>query len=125
MGESNREPSAPPPTIVASELHKNSTTTTLSELAVELDLTSSASRYANQIDSIMMNWRASCYLSAAQIFLQGNSLANSEIKVEDIKPRLLGHWVRSRSYVLNFTRLIHFDRERLEDSPHFSLKRQL
>ena len=36
--------------------------------------------------------RAANYLTAAQIFLQDNFLLERELKFEDIKPRLLGHW---------------------------------
>ena len=36
--------------------------------------------------------RLSNYLAVAQIFLQGNYFLERELKFEDIKPRLLGHW---------------------------------
>jgi xylulose-5-phosphate/fructose-6-phosphate phosphoketolase len=36
--------------------------------------------------------RAANYLTAAQIFLQDNYLLERELRPEDIKPRLLGHW---------------------------------
>lgn len=36
--------------------------------------------------------RAANYLTAAQIFLQDNFLLERELRPEDIKPRLLGHW---------------------------------
>ncbi len=36
--------------------------------------------------------RATNYLSTTQIFLQDNFLLEREIRPEDIKPRLLGHW---------------------------------
>lgn len=37
-------------------------------------------------------WRASNYLSVGQIYLQDNPLLDSPLRLEDIKPRLLGHW---------------------------------
>jgi xylulose-5-phosphate/fructose-6-phosphate phosphoketolase len=37
-------------------------------------------------------WRAANYLSVGQIYLQDNPLLESPLKLEDIKPRLLGHW---------------------------------
>jgi len=37
-------------------------------------------------------WRAANYLSVGQIYLQGNPLLESPLKLADIKPRLLGHW---------------------------------
>lgn len=36
--------------------------------------------------------RAANYLSAAQIYLQSNTLLAEPLKADDIKPRLLGHW---------------------------------
>jgi len=36
--------------------------------------------------------RATNYLSAAQIYLQGNVLLKEGLSPDDIKPRLLGHW---------------------------------
>ena len=37
-------------------------------------------------------WRAANYLSVGQIYLQDNPLLESPLKLEHIKPRLLGHW---------------------------------
>src|SRR2546428_129356 len=37
-------------------------------------------------------WRAANYLSAGQIYLLDNPLLKRPLKLEDIKPRLLGHW---------------------------------
>jgi len=37
-------------------------------------------------------WRATNYLSVGQIYLQSNPLLKSPLKLEHIKPRLLGHW---------------------------------
>ncbi|MBI2801096.1 MAG: phosphoketolase family protein [Gammaproteobacteria bacterium] len=37
-------------------------------------------------------WRAANYLSVGQIYLQDNPLLESPLKIEHIKPRLLGHW---------------------------------
>jgi xylulose-5-phosphate/fructose-6-phosphate phosphoketolase len=37
-------------------------------------------------------WRAANYLSVAQIYLQDNPLLESPLRLEHIKPRLLGHW---------------------------------
>lgn len=36
--------------------------------------------------------RAANYIAAAMIFLQDNELVKRDLKFEDIKPRLLGHW---------------------------------
>src|ERR1700684_1748149 len=37
-------------------------------------------------------WRAANYLSVGQIYLRDNPLLETPLKIEDIKPRLLGHW---------------------------------
>jgi xylulose-5-phosphate/fructose-6-phosphate phosphoketolase len=37
-------------------------------------------------------WRASNYLSVGQIYLLANPLLREPLKIEHIKPRLLGHW---------------------------------
>jgi xylulose-5-phosphate/fructose-6-phosphate phosphoketolase len=37
-------------------------------------------------------WRAANYLSVGQICLKDNPLLESPLKLEHIKPRLLGHW---------------------------------
>ncbi len=37
-------------------------------------------------------WRAANYLSVGQIYLLDNALLRRPVRLEDIKPRLLGHW---------------------------------
>ncbi len=37
-------------------------------------------------------WRAANYLSVGQIYLLDNPLLKEKLKLEHIKPRLLGHW---------------------------------
>src|SRR5262245_65547742 len=37
-------------------------------------------------------WRAANYLSVGQIYLYANPLLERPLTLEDIKPRLLGHW---------------------------------
>jgi len=37
-------------------------------------------------------WRAANYLSVGQIYLMDNPLLRRQLKREDVKPRLLGHW---------------------------------
>src|SRR5579862_4885815 len=37
-------------------------------------------------------WRAANYLSVGQIYLLDNPLLKKPLKLEHIKPRLLGHW---------------------------------
>jgi phosphoketolase len=37
-------------------------------------------------------WRAANYLSVGQIYLKDNPLLDRPLSIDDIKPRLLGHW---------------------------------
>jgi xylulose-5-phosphate/fructose-6-phosphate phosphoketolase len=37
-------------------------------------------------------WRAANYLSVGQIYLYANPLLREPLRIEDVKPRLLGHW---------------------------------
>ncbi len=37
-------------------------------------------------------WRAANYLSVGQIYLKDNALLKKPLTLEDIKPRLLGHF---------------------------------
>src|SRR3984957_14333906 len=43
-------------------------------------------------DLINGYWQAANYLSVGQIYLQQNALLREPLKIEHIKPRLLGHW---------------------------------
>jgi xylulose-5-phosphate/fructose-6-phosphate phosphoketolase len=52
-------------------------------------------------------WRAANYLSVGQIYLLANPLLREPLKIEDIKPRLLGHWGTTPG--LNFI-YVHFNR---------------
>jgi xylulose-5-phosphate/fructose-6-phosphate phosphoketolase len=52
-------------------------------------------------------WRAANYLSVGQIYLQDNPLLETPLKLEHIKPRLLGHWGTTTG--LNFL-YVHLNR---------------
>src|ERR1044071_2187919 len=47
---------------------------------------------ANDVRRINAYWRAANYLSVGQIYLYDNPLLGEPLKLEHIKPRLLGHW---------------------------------
>jgi xylulose-5-phosphate/fructose-6-phosphate phosphoketolase len=47
---------------------------------------------AEQLRRIHAYWRAANYLSVGQIYLLDNPLLRQPLKLEQIKPRLLGHW---------------------------------
>ena len=46
----------------------------------------------DELRKIDAYWRAANYLSVGQIYLYDNPLLNEPLKLEHIKPRLLGHW---------------------------------
>jgi xylulose-5-phosphate/fructose-6-phosphate phosphoketolase len=52
-------------------------------------------------------WRAANYLSVGQIYLRGNPLLEVPLKLEHVKPRLLGHWGTTTG--LNFL-YVHLNR---------------
>jgi len=45
-----------------------------------------------ELQKIHAYWRAANYLSVGQIYLLDNPLLQEPLKLEHIKPRLLGHW---------------------------------
>ncbi|MBN9472202.1 MAG: phosphoketolase family protein [Bosea sp.] len=47
---------------------------------------------SDEIASMQAWWRAANYLSVAQIYLLDNPLLREPLRIEHIKPRLLGHW---------------------------------
>ena len=46
----------------------------------------------DELQSLHAYWRAANYLSVGQIYLLDNPLLREPLKIEHIKPRLLGHW---------------------------------
>lgn len=46
----------------------------------------------SELDKIHAYWRAANYLSVGQIYLLDNPLLKEPLKLEHVKPRLLGHW---------------------------------
>ena len=52
-------------------------------------------------------WRASLYLSLGMLYLKENPLLREPLKIEQIKPRLLGHWGSDAGQSFTY---IHFNR---------------
>ncbi len=61
----------------------------------------------DELSKIHAYWRAANYLSVGQIYLYANPLLREPLKLEHIKPRLLGHWGTTPG--LNFI-YAHFNR---------------
>src|SRR3954470_18263479 len=57
-------------------------------------------------------WRAANYLTVGQIYLQANALLREPLRVEHIKPRLLGHWGTSPGLSLLYVHMNRLIRER-------------
>jgi xylulose-5-phosphate/fructose-6-phosphate phosphoketolase len=57
-----------------------------------------------QIDAY---WRASLYLCLGMLYLQDNPLLRKPLKIEHIKPRMLGHWGSDAGQAFTY---IHFNR---------------
>jgi len=47
---------------------------------------------AEELKKIDAYWRAANYISVGQIYLYDNPLLKEPLKLEHVKPRLLGHW---------------------------------
>src|SRR5271165_5982374 len=47
---------------------------------------------ADELQRINAYWRAANYLSVGQIYLLQNPLLHEPLRIEHVKPRLLGHW---------------------------------
>jgi xylulose-5-phosphate/fructose-6-phosphate phosphoketolase len=61
----------------------------------------------DELDAIHAYWRAANYLSVGQIYLYANPLLREPLKIEHVKPRLLGHFGTTPG--LNFI-YVHFNR---------------
>jgi xylulose-5-phosphate/fructose-6-phosphate phosphoketolase len=48
---------------------------------------------------------AACYIAGSMIFLRDNVLLERDLKTEDIKPRLLGHWGTCPGIILVWSHL--------------------
>ena len=60
--------------------------------AVTLSLVKSEPLLPDELQKMHAYWRAANYLSVGQIYLLDNPLLQEPLKLEHIKPRLLGHW---------------------------------
>ncbi|KAJ5684122.1 uncharacterized protein N7477_000467 [Penicillium maclennaniae] len=63
-------------------------------------------------DALFKFRRAACYIAAAMIFLNDNTLLKRELTFDDIKPRLLGHWGTCPGLVMVYSHLNYLIRKR-------------
>ncbi|WP_045880246.1 phosphoketolase family protein [Pseudofrankia sp. DC12] len=57
------------------------------------------------LDRLIDYWDAANYLTVAQIYLRDNPLLRRDLRADDIKPRLLGHWGTSPALNLIYAHL--------------------
>ena len=62
---------------------------------------------AEELRKVDACWRASLYLSLGMLYLKDNPLLKEPLKLEDTKPRLLGHWGSDAGQSFTYT---HFNR---------------
>ncbi len=68
-----------------------------------------------QLEKIKKYFRAANYLTTSQIYLQDNYLLQRELKPEDIKSRLLGHWGTCPGISFVYTMLNYLQTENPRD----------
>ena len=70
---------------------------------------------STDLDLDLRWWNAANYLTVAQIYLKSNPLLREPLTVDDIKPRLLGHWGTSPGLSLVYVALNRLIRETGQD----------
>jgi xylulose-5-phosphate/fructose-6-phosphate phosphoketolase len=78
------------------------------DLTPNQQLTEKVPLSADECRKINAYWRAANYLSVGQIYLYDNPLLRETLKIEHVKPRLLGHWGTTPG--LNFI-YVHLNRQ--------------
>ncbi len=63
------------------------------------------------LEQIDLYWRAANYLTIGQIYLLDNPLLRKPLKLEHVKPRLLGHWGTSPGLSFIYAHLNRIIRE--------------
>ena len=71
------------------------------------ETTGTAPLNPDQLAKMNAYWRAANYLSVGQIYLKDNPLLERPLNLDDVKPRLLGHWGTTPG--LNFL-YVHWNR---------------
>src|SRR5262249_45548570 len=60
-----------------------------------------------ELETIDAYWRASLYVCLGMLYLQDNPLLREPLKIEHVKPRMLGHWGSDPGQVFTY---VHFNR---------------
>ncbi|KAK3314083.1 XFP N-terminal domain-containing protein [Apodospora peruviana] len=72
------------------------------DLAVKIDKKTLPADVRESLEGFQ---RAACYIAAAMIFLKDNVLLESDLRLDHIKPRLLGHWGTCPGLILVWSHL--------------------
>ena len=75
---------------------------------------------AEMLDRMQRYWDAANYLTVGQIYLADNPLLQQPLRVEHIKPRLLGHWGTSAGQNFIYTHLNRLIKENEADVIYIS-----
>src|ERR671934_1873047 len=78
--------------MLASSANGTSTRGTGGNMASALAEAEARALSNEELQKIDRYWRATNYLSVGQIYLLDNALLSEPLKLEHVKPRLLGHW---------------------------------
>src|SRR6516162_2157375 len=62
---------------------------------------------ADELDNIDAYWRGSLYVVLGMLYLKDNPLLREPLRLEHIKPRLLGHWGSDAGQTFTY---VHFNR---------------
>ncbi len=82
-------------------------TTSLSAYGTARSTISGAPLTPDELRQTEAYWRASLYLCLGMLYLQKNPLLREPLKLEHIKPRMLGHWGSDAGQAFTY---IHFNR---------------
>ena len=75
-------------------------------------VTSQCSLSPDLLSKMDAYWRAANYLSVGQIYLKDNPLLEQPLSIDDVKPRLLGHWGTTPGLNFIYVHLNRIIRER-------------
>jgi xylulose-5-phosphate/fructose-6-phosphate phosphoketolase len=75
--------------------------------AIDVTTTAEGPLSHDELERMNAYWRAANYLSVGQIYLKDNPLLDRPLTLDDVKPRLLGHWGTTPG--LNFL-YVHWNR---------------
>ena len=88
------------------------------QLDPRVDISNGGPLSADELRRMDAYWRAANYLSVGQIYLLDNPLLREPLKLEHVKPRLLGHWGTAPGPNLVYAHLHRVIRQRDLDVIH-------